>query len=355
MVLKMLLINKESVCLFSKNFTSEISADPLLLGGFFSAVSTLAKDLHKDEIKAIIMGASKILFRILEEKNDLHMIIIADQSAEDEVLKEMIDNLGAAFINMFGLEQIIQHASQTDYFEPFENRVTSVIQRTTKITDDETIDESKVFPIVKKPELDIKNLSLPFLFKTLKKNLARVIYSIFVGIRIVITGEPAMVKMFIDSLDIFSPHRQVTKIYWTEDIEKTNANLVGVPPNIADLFIDSTIINLEDNSVKGIKSNKYFEEITKKIKKLKPDKLQTYITEKIDFLVEKTKDLLYLINSEDISKDELTKFAKNVNRDILEILEFHLKYNHPKSINRIKKTCENLRNVLFTFNIWGNI
>jgi len=75
MGLKAILINKDTMCIYSKIIGDEICQEPQLISGFLSAVSALAQDISKDEIKSLILGKSKIFYQLVDETNNVDMII----------------------------------------------------------------------------------------------------------------------------------------------------------------------------------------------------------------------------------------------------------------------------------------
>jgi hypothetical protein len=120
-------------------------------------------------------------------------------------------------------------------------------------------------------------------------------------------------------------------------------DIIGVDPSLIDLLIDSTIVDLRKNKVSGIDRNKYFEELIGNIEGLESKKALPVIIKSINYLLEKLKNLVDLINLKKIDKQEINEFSENINMDELEILETFLKINYPKSKKRIQETCDKIR------------
>lgn len=345
MTIRMVVINKKSLCIFSKSYDEKISLDPEMIGGFLSAISTFATDLSSDSINSILTGKLKILYGLIDKNYDIQIIVIADKDDKDSNLRYIINQLETSFFKLINIQDIDSTIIDTNSLVPFEKSADNIIQAENQGVVNEVIDESKILLYNENYNIDFKNINLPFLFKTLKKQLGKVIYSLYNGKRIIIAGSPDINKLIIDSLKLFSPNRILKTIYWTTTPDETEFDIIGVPVIISGLFIDSTIVNIEKNSVLGIKSNKYFDDFVKKIKKLNAFQVRKLFDEKINFLNEKIKEFSNLINTENVSTTVLENFAKNIDKDILEILENYLKINNPRSIDRIRKTCDKIKEI----------
>lgn len=344
MGVKALLINKDTLCIFSKIVGSDICAEPQLISGFLSAVSMLAQDISRDQMKSLTMGKSKIYYHLIDEKTNVDMILIVDSDIKDEEIIKDIEYLITSFNKMYDSDEIRKHMNEADYFLGFEKIVNQMIEKINGMVLDDTIKVEQIFKDFQKPDLILDNISLPFLFKMLKnEEIAKLIFSLVIGKRIAITGDPAMAKLMIDSLEIFSPHHSIKKIYWADNFANTMGDIIGVDPSLIDLLIDSTIVNLEKNKVSGIDRNKYFEELIGNIEGLESKKALPVIIKSINYLLEKLKNLVNLINLKKIEKQEINEFSENINMDELEILETFLKINYPKSKKRIENTCDIIR------------
>ena len=253
---------------------------------------------------------------------------------------EIMSQLGTSLLEEYGMPTIAKHLGDTDFFAPFGKIVDNIIQDISPTIVDEKIDGAFLISFMEKPEIDIQNISIPFIFKMVEKDVGKLILALFLGMRIVVTGDKVMTKTMIDSLKIFSPHRNLKKIYWTEQVSNSLSDVIGVPPNLANIFIDSVIIDLEKGKVSGINDSKYFDDISEKIKNLNANRALKVITEKFDFLINKLEKLIDFSNDSNIVDEDLEKYTENLNIDILDVLERFLIRNNPRSIKRIKKTCK---------------
>jgi hypothetical protein len=346
-MIKGLLINVQTNVIFFKSYDSEFSPSPQLLGGFLSAISLFAKDLSHDEVRAIIMGKSKFYYNKLDEDTDLNMIVFSDPGVEDKNLRGLILELRKSFNTMYNLEDIKSHINEPTYFNPFEDSVDNIVLKARqKGQFGQGIRQLDIYDIADiKPE-KLKRISFSFLLDNLKKGLGRVFFSIFTGIRVIVAGDPSVVRIVIDSLELFSPHKVLNKVYYTENLDETGADIVGVPSYLADIFIDSTVINLKNFKItETVKNSSYFDKVVKKIIKIKDEnKILTVISKNIKILIEKTKELIYLINKEDrISNGDIKRFMKNIDTDILRILKSYLKNNNIRYSEVINEVCEKVR------------
>ncbi|TFF90602.1 MAG: hypothetical protein EU548_02175 [Promethearchaeota archaeon] len=344
MGVKALLINKDTLCIFSKIVGSDICHEPHLISGFLSAISLLAQDISRDKVKSVTMGKSKIYYHLIDEITNVDMILIVDSDIKDNEIMKDIEYLISSFKEMFDSDEIRKHMNESDYFTGFNSVVNQMIAKINGIVLDDKIKEDQIFKDFQKPDLIMENISLPFLFKMLKSDdVAKLVNSLVIGKRIAITGDPAMTKLMIDSLEIFSPHRSLEKVYWTDNFTDTLGDIVGVDPRLTDLLIDSTIVNLGKNKVIGINNNKYFEDLVRDIEKLETKKALPIIVKRINYLLNRLKELVNLINYKKTPTKKIDEFSKSIDTDQLEIMETYLKLNYPKSTERIDKTCNKIK------------
>jgi hypothetical protein len=129
MRLKALLISKDTLCIFSKIVESDICAEPQLISGFLSAVSKLAHDISRDQIKSLIMGKSKIYYHLIDEKTHVDMILIVDSDIKHEEIIKDIEYLVSSFNNMYDSEEIRKHMNEADYFMDFDKIINHMIEK----------------------------------------------------------------------------------------------------------------------------------------------------------------------------------------------------------------------------------
>lgn len=348
MMIKGVLINVQTKPIFFKSYDSEFSPSSDLIGGFLSALNIFAKGISQDQIKAVIMGKMKYYNYSMDKKSDLNLVIISDESAKDTDLEKIMGILKNKFLKKYKIPEIIANMCQPSYFDNFGLMIDSYLQKINQMNIEEAASEIAeelliLPPLTEKLQFTLGNVSLPFLFKFVK-DLGKVIYALFIKMRVVVTGEPSLVKLIIDTLRLFSPYRVLKLVYWTETLDES-ADVIGVPPDMIDLYIDSTIVNLEKNTTEGLKENKFFEELVKNIKKMDASNILLYIGEKINYLNKKSQDLAEIINLRKVSDDNLKNFNKDIDLDTIKLLETYFYWNYPKYTKKIKKVCENAKSL----------
>lgn len=349
MIIEGVLFNIQTKPIFFRSYDKEFSPSGELLGGFLAALNIFAKNISQDQISVVITGKMKYYNYLINKKDDLNLIIITDQSTSASDLKKIMETVKDKFLKKYSIQEILANMSQPSYFDDFKLLIDSLIQKINQSNideaDSEIAEELLIVPPDEKSPLDLSNTSLPFVFKFVK-DLGKVIYALFIRMRVVVTGELSLVKLIINTLKLFSPHHTLKSIYWTENPNESNANILGVPPKLVDLNLDSTIVNLEKNIVDGLKENKYFEDLVKSIKKMEDPKILPYVREKVNFLNEKARDLATLINSRKISDTDINNFNKDIDTDILKILETYFYWNYPKYTKKIIKIFGKARSLL---------
>ncbi len=345
-MIKALLFNMKTKPIFFKSFDPDFTPSRDLLGGFVSAINIFAKGVTEDQVKAIIMGKMKYYFRTLNEDQGLTLIIIASQDAEDTELEGYLEEFKENFLRHYSLQEIESHASEPSYFEDYERIIEPLIQKINPPEVEVAPHELLSYPVEEAPELTLDGVSLHFLNKYMKNELGRILLALFIGMRIVVTGEPNLVKIIIDTLEIFAPHRALKKVYWSEELDDVRADLVGVPPLLSNLYIDSTIINLNVKRVEGLKRVEYFDKIARKIQKMRKEKIIPYVQEKVNFLLRKLREFVDLINLKTVSNSTIEEFNREIDTEILKILEIYLFWNYPKCTKRIRTLIERSRTLL---------
>lgn len=133
MGIKALLISKDTLCIFSKIIENDICAEPQLISGFLSAVSMLAKEISKEQMKSLTLGKSKIYHHLIDEKTNVDMILIVDSDIKDQEIIEDIKYLIKSFNNMYDSEEVRKHMNEADYFMGFEKIINQMIEKINSI------------------------------------------------------------------------------------------------------------------------------------------------------------------------------------------------------------------------------
>ncbi len=346
MLIRAVLINVHTKCIFYKNYDPDFDISVELLGGFLSAIDIFARGLGQDQIKEIVMDRRKFYYYVIDEAMNLVMVVIASQNAREHELKKYIGIIKDRFLDKFATNFIESHQCEPNFFDDFDLVIRDIIDQANEERLAKISDNYLAFPDFERPMISGRNLSVPFLVKFAGDSLDKLLFALFIGMRIVVAGEPSLVKIIVDTLQLFAPHRILKKQYWTEDVQEHGYDIVGVPPKLAPLYLDSTIMNLENRFVDGLMSNKYFESVAKKARKLKADKLVSYLDDKYEFLIAKAKSLATLVNQSEIVEDNINQFIRGLDKDTLKVLETYYYWNNPEYTEEVRDITERARTLL---------
>ncbi len=333
--------------LFYKSFVEEFSTSSGLLAGFLSALDLFATNMGGGEMEALDLGKVSFYVHTINAETKLRLVIIADKASKDFELTPTIRKIEESIKQIYTLKELEEYSSQPSYFENLDPLITDLVYEANRAFFTQISPmENLPYPVQEQRNLILNKDTFSFIITLLKKDLAKILYGLFIGMRIVVTGNPDLVRTTIDSLDFFSPHRTLKKAYWVETIDIAGYDIIGVPVQIFDLYLDSIRINITKKSVEGVKS-KNFDEIYKKIEKLKAEKVLPYIQEQFGSLFKKLRTFVDFINTDELSDKKLQKFSKSIDRSTLKVIESYFYWKYPKFYPRIKKVSDQIRNNIF--------
>ena len=119
-MIKGILITVKTKPVFFKGLDGQTTFDPQLYGSFLTAIDSFAYELGQERIQAILLGNSMLIYRRMDEVSNTLLIVIADRNIKQSKMKEIIDDLEDAFMTTFRIEQVVKHASEPNFFIPFE-------------------------------------------------------------------------------------------------------------------------------------------------------------------------------------------------------------------------------------------
>ena len=334
--------------LFYKSFVEELTQSSDLLTGFLSALDLFATSMGGGGMETLNLGRIKFHNHMINNEARLRLVIIADQASNEAELNKVIDKIEGSVIPNYKIKEFEEYSSQPAHFNNLDPMITDIVYEVNRASFNQISPiENLPYPVQEQRELNVDKESLSFLSKVLKKDLAKVVFGLFIGMRVVVTGDPDLVSSFIDSMETFSPYRTLRKAKWVDTLDTSGYDIIGVPENLFDLYLDSVRVNLTKKSAVGVKRNKNFYEIIKRIEKLKAEKVLPYIKERFDLLFKKLRAFVDLINAEELSNKTIEKFSKTIDRATLKVLESFFYWNYPKFYPRIKKVSDQIRNLLF--------
>ena len=163
-----------------------------------------------------------------------------------------------------------------------------------------------------------KKGSFKFLNKIIKKDLDKAIFAILIGKTVVVTGDEVMTELAIASLEIFSPHKELKKVFWTNQI--VSADLIGTPKNIAKAYEDAVIVDLEKGRVFSGESNKFCKELVHSLKNLDERSIEQKVNQKITEIVTSASILAELAMRKEVSKSDISTIAPLFNSEKMSIV-----------------------------------
>jgi len=178
-----------------------------------------------------------------------------------------------------------------------------------------------------------KKGSFKFLNKLIKKDLDKAILAILIGKPVVVTGDEVMTELAIASLEIFSPHRELKKVFWTNQI--VNADLIGTQKNIAKAYEDVVIVDLEKGKVFGGESNKFCKELLNSLKGLDEHAVEEKVNNKISEIVTSASILAELAMRKEVSNSDISAIAPLFNSEKMSIIVTIAKSMNPIFTKRI--------------------
>lgn len=175
--------------------------------------------------------------------------------------------------------------------------------------------------------------SMQFLNKVIKKDLDKAILAILVGKTVVVTGDEVMTELAIASLEIFAPHKELRKVYWTNQI--VEADIIGTKRNLAKAYDDVVIVDLIKGKVYGGESSKFCKNILSELKGLNERMVEEKVNEKIGEIITSATILAELAMKREVTKAEISNVAPHFNSEKMGIIVVIAKSMNPIFSKRI--------------------
>ncbi|MHA1129739.1 MAG: hypothetical protein ACTSRC_12560 [Candidatus Helarchaeota archaeon] len=99
------------------NLSKEENVDPLLMGGFFSAIQTLATQIGEKELKTLLFGNSKIT--IYQGQKGYLFISRSSKKVNDKLIDKSLKLVETSFFEKYGKNLEAFH-SNSNLFDDFE-------------------------------------------------------------------------------------------------------------------------------------------------------------------------------------------------------------------------------------------
>ncbi|MEA2070591.1 MAG: hypothetical protein U9O98_04800, partial [Asgard group archaeon] len=193
--------------------------------------------------------------------------------------------------------------------------------------------------------------SLQFLDKIIKRDLDKAILAILTGKKIVVVGDEAMCKIAIASLEIFSPHKELKKVYWTNQI--VNADIIGTTKSLAKAYDDAVIVDLFKGKIRGGSSNKFCKNLHSDLKGLTENLVIRKVNERINEIITSASILAELAMKKKVTKKELSSVAPHFNSERMEIITIIAKSINPIFASRIDKLAPYISREASTYDVFA--
>ena len=160
--------------------------------------------------------------------------------------------------------------------------------------------------------------SMQFLHKIIKKDLDKAILAILIGKPVVVVGDEVMTELAIASLELFSPHKELKKVFWTNQI--VEADLIGTQRNIAKAYDKAVIVDLDKGKVVGNESNKFCKELIASTKGVDEKSVEQLVNDKISEIITSASILAELAMRKEVSKNDISTVAPMFNSEKMGII-----------------------------------
>ena len=185
-----------------------------------------------------------------------------------------------------------------------------------------------------------------YLLKKIKKNLEFVFFNLLVEKTVIVTGKSKIaVEYAMASLDFLTPHRELTKIIFSENYIdpkslKEKVDIIGVSSNHEKMYLkEYVVIDVDKFEIIGeLKGNKnFFKDFINRIKNLDSITIQQDLRIFVSNLLESTHKITDLFaTKENVDKKEIENLTKNLKPDEREaLIEISATYN-PLIANKIR-------------------
>ncbi|MGC9777984.1 MAG: hypothetical protein HZR80_01925 [Candidatus Heimdallarchaeota archaeon] len=160
--------------------------------------------------------------------------------------------------------------------------------------------------------------SMQFLNKVIKKDLDKAIMAILIGRPVIVTGDEVMTEIAIASLEIFAPHKELKKVFWTNQI--VEADLIGTKRNIAKAYDDAVVVDLLKGKVSGGESSKFCKDLLSNLHGIDEKAVVQRVNDKISEIITSASILAELAMRKEVSKGDISTVAPMFNSEKMSII-----------------------------------
>jgi hypothetical protein len=193
--------------------------------------------------------------------------------------------------------------------------------------------------------------SLQFLDRLIKKDLDKAILAILTGRPVVVTGDKVMTEVAIASLEIFAPHKELRKVFWTNQI--VDADLIGTKRNIAKAYDNAVIVDLIKGKVYGGTSSKFCKDLLSSIKGCDENTVITKVNHKVGEIITSASILADLAMKPKVTKQEISAIAPHFNSERMDIIVIIAKSMNPIFSKRIDSLAPTIAREASTYDVFA--
>ena len=325
--------------LFERNLDSNSAFHIIKKGNVVHGGLNLSNQVEGESIISFpSVNSSGFLFitrQIVDKYNkEIPIIIAITTSLKDQVilyknineLKRITKTIKTSLLDLFTQEKnnekikvLINNLMNTTFTDSWMNHVLT----------QKSIIESKVSVNKKSVQQEkIASNSIHLLQSMLKKNLDQAIYAIIVGNPVVVIGKNSeMIKLVIDTLSIFSPHRNLILNevigFFPKSMDIESYDLIGIYPEYKPKRRKNYVfIDLEKSKIQGGKKNNFCIQLIKELSEAekKSKKLLNMLAERrINWLIMSAASLTQ-VESKESQKKAINDLMKKIDRDSIYLI-----------------------------------
>jgi len=168
---------------------------------------------------------------------------------------------------------------------------------------------------------NIKHISgFNYLYKKLGNNLAKALYAIITGQRLIIIGEKNAVESSIASIEIFAKYRNCKISSWTDTIA-SDIDIIGTSKEFKNVYQNSVVVDLFENAIQNGSSCSFCENLVQKIiEEPNIDSYVNFVSEVLFKLDKLVSDFILVRNLEEVESFLSTLALDETTEDYVEIL-----------------------------------
>ncbi|MHA1186366.1 MAG: hypothetical protein ACTSXA_07750 [Candidatus Heimdallarchaeota archaeon] len=193
--------------------------------------------------------------------------------------------------------------------------------------------------------------SIQFLNKVVKKDLDKAILAILVGKPVVVTGDEVMTEIAIASLEIFSPHKELRKVFWTNQI--VDADLIGTKKNLAKAYEDAVVVDLIKGKVSGGEQSKFCKSLLSSLKGLNEERVIDTVNDRINEIITSANILADLAMKREVSRSEISDVASQFNSEKMGIIVVIAKSMNPIFSKKIEVLAPMIAREASTYDVFA--